>query len=336
MPDFTTLPPDERREYFEQAAARLGIDPLIIEKDFWVCWALRRLFKRRELEDHLLFKGGTSLSKVHRVIHRFSEDVDLGIKPAFLGVSDDAFEAVGSRSKLNQKMKELERKCDTYVRGNLRELLETDFRSVLGDAEQGTWLSHGADEQSVLRFEYPSDASAQGYIAKSVKLEFGSLTNQVPLEAGQVRAMVAEELDLDHPDAVAPVIVMAFGRTFWEKATILHAEFHRPHDTHMPPRYARHYADVADMWRDGRGRVAAKDLAQLDEVRRFEDRFFYSAWAHYDAARQGSLRLVPPTSRRVELDKDLQNMRLMFLRKPPTLDEVLASLGEAESAINAQ
>jgi len=44
---------------------------------------------------------------------------------------------------------------------------------------------------------------------------------------------------------------------------------------------------------------------------------------------------VPPTSRRVELEADLRNMRLMFLRKPPTLDEILTALRQAESAINS-
>ncbi|NBS51486.1 MAG: nucleotidyl transferase AbiEii/AbiGii toxin family protein, partial [Spartobacteria bacterium] len=49
----------------------------MIEKDFWVCWALRHLFELPEAKDHFIFKGGTSLSKVWRVIQRFSEDIDI-------------------------------------------------------------------------------------------------------------------------------------------------------------------------------------------------------------------------------------------------------------------
>jgi len=72
--NFVRLPQDERRVYFEQTAARLGLSAQIIEKDFWVCWSLKRLFALDEFRDHLTLKGGTSLSKVYNVIERFSED----------------------------------------------------------------------------------------------------------------------------------------------------------------------------------------------------------------------------------------------------------------------
>jgi hypothetical protein len=35
---FLQLPPDERRLYFEQAAIRRNISPVVLEKDFWVCY----------------------------------------------------------------------------------------------------------------------------------------------------------------------------------------------------------------------------------------------------------------------------------------------------------
>lgn len=35
--DFLKLDDSERRLYFEQAAIRQGIHPVIMEKDFWVC-----------------------------------------------------------------------------------------------------------------------------------------------------------------------------------------------------------------------------------------------------------------------------------------------------------
>jgi predicted nucleotidyltransferase component of viral defense system len=51
--------------------------PAVVEKDFWVTWVLDRLFQQPELARLLMFKGGTSLSKVYRLIERFSEDIDL-------------------------------------------------------------------------------------------------------------------------------------------------------------------------------------------------------------------------------------------------------------------
>lgn len=80
---------EQRDEAFQEAAARLGMSKAIIEKDFWVCWSLKHLFAVPSFGDHMIFKGGTSLSKVYDAIHRFSEDVDLSPKRAKLGFEGD-------------------------------------------------------------------------------------------------------------------------------------------------------------------------------------------------------------------------------------------------------
>ena len=60
MDDFARLPETERRVYFEQAAERDGrMTSQLMEKDFWVCWTLKRLFALNEFASHLTFKGGT-------------------------------------------------------------------------------------------------------------------------------------------------------------------------------------------------------------------------------------------------------------------------------------
>lgn len=65
--DLMRLASDRRKE----------LSPAVVEKDFWVCWTLNRLFRSPEMAQKILFKGGTSLSKVFGLIERFSEDVDL-------------------------------------------------------------------------------------------------------------------------------------------------------------------------------------------------------------------------------------------------------------------
>ncbi len=69
----------ERQQAFEEAAARSETikNPIIIEKDFWVCWTLNQIFSNADLSSHVIFKGGTSLSKCYNIIKRFSEDIDL-------------------------------------------------------------------------------------------------------------------------------------------------------------------------------------------------------------------------------------------------------------------
>ncbi len=69
--NFLQLSTQERGLYIEEAAGRRGLSPVILEKDFWVCWLLRMLFEAT-FSDALVFKGGTSLSKAFGVIDRFS------------------------------------------------------------------------------------------------------------------------------------------------------------------------------------------------------------------------------------------------------------------------
>ena len=73
---FLQLPTDERREALGVAAAVSGRPMHLLDKDVWVFWILEVLFQA-PFATHLVFKGGSSLSKAYQIIRRFSEDVDL-------------------------------------------------------------------------------------------------------------------------------------------------------------------------------------------------------------------------------------------------------------------
>lgn len=102
MDDFGKLPSKERNPYFELAARQLNLSDLMIEKDFWVCWTLKRLFSLPNVGTSLIFKGGTSLSKIFNVIERFSEDIDISVDRKHLGFSDDQDPEKASTSKRQQ------------------------------------------------------------------------------------------------------------------------------------------------------------------------------------------------------------------------------------------
>lgn len=61
------------------SATQLGVNAVIIEKDYWASQVLRVL--AGQFPDDFVFKGGTSLSKCYRIIERFSEGVDVLILP---------------------------------------------------------------------------------------------------------------------------------------------------------------------------------------------------------------------------------------------------------------
>jgi len=339
MPTFATLPPDERALFFQQYQQLHGVDPVIVEKDFWVCWLLGRIFARPELGNEAVFKGGTSLSKVFGAIARFSEDVDLGISPAALGWSEAELESGSKRTWSERLRPKLEADCAKHVADHWRPVLEAEICKLLGDAPQGgSWMNYQLDEASrspVLYFAYPG-ALPRGiaYIAPEVKIEFGSLTDQRPTGHHRITALVAELVPAAFSDFGADVVALEVERTFWEKATILHAEYHRPADTPLRDRFARHYADFAALWRHPSGPESARRLDLLERVRNHKSRFFASGWANYSSAVPGSLRLVPPDGRLAELRADYAAMRPMFLGEPLSFEEMLAVLREAEQTLN--
>lgn len=69
------------KELFKQVilavSEAMGIDSGIIEKDYYVTMFLKRLVDK---QPQVIFKGGTSLSKCHKLIKRFSEDIDLSFE----------------------------------------------------------------------------------------------------------------------------------------------------------------------------------------------------------------------------------------------------------------
>jgi hypothetical protein len=67
--------PSRRAQLFRETADRMGLSEAVVEKDFWVCWTLNQIFTIEQFKERLLFKGGTSLSKVFGAIQRFSEDI---------------------------------------------------------------------------------------------------------------------------------------------------------------------------------------------------------------------------------------------------------------------
>ena len=129
--DFLKLPSDERCLYIEQAAIQRNISPVIMEKDFFVCWLLSILFES-EFAESLVFKGGTSQSKIFCAINRFSEDIDLSLSPNFLGLPETA----ANRSQANKWRGKAEEACEHAVETQIMSMLEASALGVLGKHEQ--------------------------------------------------------------------------------------------------------------------------------------------------------------------------------------------------------
>lgn len=152
-----------------------------------------------EIGEHLVFKGGTSLSKAWDVIERFSEDIDLAVDRTFFGFKGE----LGKNQRTN-----LRKAANKYITEVLfPELKEAFEKAGLKD----------------VKIESP------GYIQPRVQIEIGCRSLREPFENRSILSFV----DSSYPNAnfnqdsiTIPTVLPE--RTFLEKIFLLHEEFQRP------------------------------------------------------------------------------------------------------------
>jgi hypothetical protein len=234
-------------------------------------------------------------------------------------------------------MARAEAECAAAVQNQIAPALDSAVTATLGQSEL-CWFEFLTDpgtHSPVLLFHYPSSQPAGlDYLRRSVKLEFGSLTDQQPVGRHPVRPWLADALPEAFPDWHCEVVALEVERSFWEKATILHAEFHRPADRPMPDRFSRHYADTAALAKHPTASKAIELHDLRDRVVEWKSQFFGSSWANYGQAKPGTFRLVPPTERQAALRRDCRAMRDIYLSEPVSFDDILATLAQLQSRIN--
>ena len=325
----------DRADLFAETAERRDLSEAVVEKDFWVCWTLKQLFAIDALRDRLLFKGGTSLSKINHAINRFSEDIDLAVDYVALGFTGDRNPRREGLSKTKRAaiLAEMMVACQQYIGSEFIEVLRVRCEEILGNGEDWT-LAVSEQDRNIVRFQYPSAAPTLDYIKPQVILELGTHAEFVPRGRFTVRAFAAEEFPALFEESDVPVTSLLAKRTFWEKATILHAEFYRPAEKALPDRYSRHYYDLAMLAQSPVRGDSLADIALLDQVVRHKQAFYPSGWAKYDLARVGSLHLVPPDERRAALERDYRSMSVMIFGNPPPFGKIIEVLTALEQEIN--
>ena len=338
---FLALTDRDRQDVFEAAATRLDTLPGYVEKDFWVCLVLEVLYNRMpEGHPRLLFKGGTSLSKVFGLIRRFSEDIDLVVRRDDLGFEGDRdpadAEGISNRAR-SALFNELKTECSSYVLG----AMASDLEAALAQVSPGCTVQADEDDvdQSTLLVEYPAlyPGGADAYVAPRVKVEAGARSALVPAVRRDIAPIVADEL-LDWSFDVRELRVIAPERTYWEKLLILHGLHcgHR-HEQRMPTdrdRISRHYYDAAMITASDIGRSALSNIDMLDAVRNHNLIAFRQAWRRFDEAVPGSIRFVPQAELRTAIESDYRAMEGMVLGNAPTFEWVLEQIELAEATIN--
>ena len=323
--DIVFLSDDDRRALILECRKKSRMPNSMIEKDLWVTYVLARIFGDSELSHILRFKGGTSLSKAHRLIERFSEDVDLILDwTRFLDLGDpNARRSKTKQGEFNEKMNEV---AGRYVSGELCDKLQ----SVLGDICK---VECDQVEPLNLHVVYPKVFEDQ-YLSPDVKLEIGPLASWVPSETRPVTSFVGEAI----PNlGVVPfeVQVIKAERTFWEKIEALHHEHYRPEAKKAPRRFSRHYYDVYRMYHSPVYATAKANLALLQDVVDFTRKFYPRSWAHFDLCKPGTMLLRPSEHALSIMRADYQAMRQMIYGDCPSFDMLMETIAAIESDMNS-
>ncbi len=302
---FLSLSAKDRRDALGVAADQSGRPAHLLEKDVWVVWALAALYGS-PLGEHLVFKGGTSLSKAYRVIRRFSEDVDLtydirAIAPDLVGADGEAL----------PKTRSEEKRWSSEVRRRLPEWVTRTAQPVIASALAAEGLAAAIRaEGEKLFIDYEATTTGSGYVAPVVMLEFGARSTGEPASLRDVACDAADLIaEVEFPTARPRV--MHAERTFWEKATAIHVFCLQ--ERLRGDRFARHWHDVVRLDEAGLAAAAFADRDLAQAVARHKGMFFAERAADrspidYAATVSGGLRLVPAGDALKALEEDYVRM----------------------------
>ncbi|MDD5022467.1 MAG: nucleotidyl transferase AbiEii/AbiGii toxin family protein [Endomicrobiaceae bacterium] len=326
MTTIEKLSVQERNDLFQYVANEKKIDNVVIvEKDFWICWVLSRIFSDDELKRNLHFKGGTSLSKIFNVIERFSEDIDLILNWDVIDAGKDLNKdrSVTQQGKINEM---IESKAEQYISNELKSKIEGVFDGICS-------VSSDPEDKHILYVTYPvSFKGEHKYIHPKIKLEIGPLASWEPYKEYPINSYVSEiKPEFSISKVLIPTIEAE--RTFWEKATILHQEYHREKNT--PPRYSRHYYDLFKMANSEIKSRAFENIELLKDVVNFKNKFYHYSWAKYEDAKPGTFHLYPSEHNLNTLKSDYKEMESMIFGNYPAWTDILESMKNLEKEINS-
>lgn len=329
MHNIVKLGTKQLQELFTGTAGKLHLTPQIVEKDFWVCWVLKQLFTS-QLAELLIFKGGTSLSKVYGKIERFSEDIDLILNWRGNPVGDPLGQRASKKER--QRFNEQLLQWGNSVIADKIYPIVCDFCKGVCQAD----LAHQGSGDAIITIQYPHLYSTDSYLRPEIRLEIGALAAWDPHTTQTITAYAAQCYPGLFTSPDISVEVTTLERTFWEKATILHTEAGRPEGNAFRPRYSRHYYDLVMLARDSSlKKHAFSSLDLLRKVVDFKSRFYGgSAWLAYDKAKPGTFRLMPPQYRIQDLQKDYAAMRDMIYGEYPSFETLLQEISALEEEIN--
>lgn len=296
-------------QHFAQRGLRTGV----IEKDYYVTEALRHIAEAAG--EHVIFKGGTSLSKGWNLLDRFSEDIDLFLDPL-------SFTTPLGRNAINREAKAI------------RDVVNAHAGLTFVPEESQTIGGFGRSD----RFRYEQRFGGVGEVAGTILLEIGAASGRQPTETRMLRSLLSEFLSETGQSLGAAdessfsMRLLHFRRTFVEKLFAIHSKVELLIRDNRPlGSYPRHYYDLYQL------AAQAEVIAMLRSSEYAEIKSDYDeiSRTHFPASHlppeglsfSDSAALFPPAELDAMLRAEFEEQcRLLCFLTPPTWDEVRARL----------
>lgn len=289
MDNWLNLSKQRQVDLFNQLSALTGIQPQAIEKDAWVTLILRMIFSS-EIEQYLVFKGGTSLNKAYRLIERFSEDIDIAIDRKHLG-----FEGELTKGEIRK----LRRKSHDFVSTEMVDVLTNQLdgyginNELYETVVENTRISD--QDPETIKINYQSVFEEISYLPNRVLIELGARSLLEPYSKIKINSIIDEyypESVFTENEFLANTVIPE--KTFLEKMILLHEEFQKPIEKIRHERMSRHLYDIGQIIKTGFGQKAIKDAELFNSIIEHRKKFTAVKTVNYENLTIEKLKIVPP------------------------------------------
>jgi len=305
------LTDSQRKDSLTQAQQRSGmpISVKAIEKDWWVTLVLKALFQSAYAQ-HLVFKGGTSLSKGFKLINRFSEDIDLALSCEAFGMEYEENPSTGY-------IKQLRKKGYAFATTELMAELTTQLKalgvpdtSITIEAEPTPPNQTPADP-IVLYVKYKSLYDPNKYIPDQVKIEVSVRSLKTPFTTKLIQSILTEFFPNEaYKEEPFEISIVEPRKTFLEKAFLLHEEFGKEDKAKIrTERMSRHLYDLVAMMKDKAAQEALDDHDLYENIITHREKYIGAVWVNYSTLVHSTISFLPPQEFLVALEKDYAEMR---------------------------
>ena len=335
MSNFHTLSDEQKRLILSQAENQIHLPAVAIEKDMWVTCILQVLFSL-DIDAHIIFKGGTSLSKIGNLISRFSEDIDIAVDPVLYGLGVD--------EPTKKQLKNLRKRSSLFVKDQLAVAL----REGLEKYGLAKWLTVEVEPDGEGDSTYPEPRriyikyqplmeEKYSYLRNEVVLEVGSRSLMEPIISCQINSMIETCFPTITTSLVNPMIVIAApAKTFVEKACLLHELFSIERDTITANRRSRHLYDLERMMDLDFAKKAMADDSLWESIQHHRAVFTSMRGVDYSIDFRKNIVLCPPDYMLVEWRDDYNRMceTMIYGDKLP-FDKLLDRIKELQDRFKA-